>query len=96
MSKGTESEKQVYFTEATFPEGRIRTYWNSDYYITSVAYGNAMWAVIMSTGERFSNQYYYKKDSFPEGGIKEDWDNDFFITDLAYEDSLWVVVMSKP
>jgi hypothetical protein len=79
-----------------FPEDKIRNYWDTGYDITSAAFSDSAWVIVMSTGSQLSNQYYYRKDIFPEEGIAEDWDNGFSITNVDFGNALWFVVMSKP
>ena len=86
---------QVWRTSYDFPETYIEERWNEGYGITSVAYGDALWAVVMSQGTDYYLQAWATRIEFPETYINDRWIEGYYITSLAYGNGLWAVVMSK-
>jgi hypothetical protein len=44
------ADRQVYFIRPYLPEAEIKQFWNEGYHITSLAYGDNQWVVIISQG----------------------------------------------
>ena len=64
-------------------------------YITSVNYGNGVWAVVMSKIPGYAGQRWFTSSSFPKDKIKESWDAGKYITSLTYGNGVWAVVMTE-
>ncbi len=60
-----------------------------------MAYGNGLWAVVMSTGSDYGMQTWQTSYEYPDAFITEKWDEGYRISNLAYGNGLWAVVMSK-
>ena len=72
----------------------IRGYWDEGYRITDVAYGDGMWAVVMTEGTEYGRQAWVYSLDFPDDFITEKWDEGLDLTTLAYGDGAWVAVMT--
>jgi hypothetical protein len=88
-------QDQVWYTSDNFPSNFISEKWALNYDITSLAYGNSMWAVVMSQGTVYTDQVWNTSDGFPSDFISEEWALNYDITSLAYGDGMWAVVMSQ-
>ena len=77
-----------------FPKNFIYRQSNNNY-ITSLAYGNGKWTIIVSNNTDFCDQIYISSVEFPSYEIQKYWEQDFYITSLAYGNGKWVVIMSK-
>ena len=77
-----------------FPKNFIYRKSNNNY-ITSLAYGNGKWTIIVSNNTDFCDQIYISSVEFPSYEIQKYWEQDFYITSLAYGNGKWVVIMSK-
>ena len=62
--------------------------------ITSLAYGNGQWALVMSSGTGYETQGYKLSSSFPKDKISDGWDKKQDVTLLSYCNGSWMVVMS--
>jgi serine/threonine-protein kinase len=69
--------------------------WRGDYHVTSLAYGNNVWGVMMSQDSPFSQQTWQTKKEFPSEFIEGKWDEGFRVTSLAYGNDVWGVIMSQ-
>lgn len=78
-----------------FTGGKIKEYWNEDFYINSVAYTSKGWFVSMAKGLKWTNQSYSYKTSWPDEWIHEKRKDGYMITSLSSSNSNWMVVMSK-
>ena len=76
-----------------FPQEDISEGWDEGKDITSISYGNGVWALVMSESELHSQQWW-TRSYFPENEIKEGWDEGKKITSLTYGNGVWVLVMS--
>jgi hypothetical protein len=85
---------QDWYTSADYPSDYISGKWEEGYYITSLTYGNGMWAVVMSEGVGYTNQGWATRTDFPSDYISEKWNEGYQITSLVYGDK-WAVVMSE-
>ena len=88
---------QVFYTSDIFPADYIDQKWDEGYSITSVAYGDGMWAVVMSQGTDFGYQGWATRSEFSmlDDFIYLYWDEGYRISDLAYGNGLWAVVISQ-
>jgi len=86
---------QSWAKKEQFPSEDIKKHWAKDKYITSINYGDGVWALVMSKGTGYTNQRWNKSTEFPESEIKKGWDDKYNITNLIYGDGKWVLVMSK-
>lgn len=77
-----------------FPKNFIYRQSNNNY-ITSLAYGNGKWTIIVSNNTDFCDQIYISSVEFPSYEIQKYWEQYFYITSLAYGNGKWVVIMSK-
>ena len=87
-------QDQVWYTGADFPSDFITEKGGQGYRITSLAYGDGMWAVVMSQGTGYTDQVWYTGADFPSDFISEKWNEQYNISSLAYGDGMWAVVMS--
>ena len=85
---------QDWYTSADYPSDYISGKWEEGYFITSLAYGNGMWAVVMSEGTGYTNQGWQTSSDFPSDYISGKWNEGWQITSLVYGDR-WAVVMSE-
>jgi diacylglycerol kinase family enzyme len=81
--------------EGSFPTNFVNQQWQKNRYITSLAWGNRGWVVVMSEGVNFSQQTYISANKFPQSEIEEYWHKGYYITALAYGNAEWFIVMSK-
>lgn len=66
------ADTQVYFIRPYLPEAEIKRFWSEDYHITSLAYGDNQWVVIIAQGARYADiQLYVWRDYFPEAELQE-------------------------
>ena len=72
----------------------IQEYWSEGYHITDVAYGDGLWAVVMTEGANYGRQAWVYSVEFPDDFIAEKWDEGLDLTVLAYGDGAWVAVMT--
>mgnify|MGYP006267448617 CR=1 FL=1 len=86
---------QKWKTRVSFPASEIRDAWNDGYRISSLTYGDGVWAIVYSKISKYTVQKYYLSKSFPKDKIKKGWDDGYDITSLAYGDGQWAVIMSK-
>ena len=88
------ADTQVYFIRPYLPEAEIKQFWNEGYHITSLAYGDNQWVVIISQGAGYADtRPYVGRNYFPEAELQEYWTTGHHITSLAYGDPQWAVVM---
>lgn len=73
----------------------IQKNWDVHRKITSVAYTNYGWYVVMSDNSGLNAQTYKVSSSWPKEWVSEKWDLDYYITSIAYSGSQWMIVMSK-
>ena len=73
----------------------IKKNWDEGRKITSVAYTQNSWFVVMSEGSGINSQSFNISAEWPSDWIKQNWDKNFYITALAYSGSAWFVVMSQ-
>lgn len=74
---------------------KIKSCWDKGKRITSVAYTDHGWFVIMANGTGIGQQTYKVSETWPTSWIKENWQEDYYITSISYGNNQWVVVMSK-
>lgn len=72
----------------------IQQYWEEGYRITDAAYGDGLWAAVMTEGTGYERQAWELGPVFPEEFINEKWDEGLDLTTLAYGDGMWFAVMS--
>jgi len=80
MSQGSEYTRQAYRISEKLDSEWIKTKWDEDYYITSVAKHGDFWAVVMSKGTAFTNQSYWLTKEFPREWIREKWGKGYDIS----------------
>lgn len=73
----------------------IKKYWDKDQYITSAAYTENGWFIVMSTCPDYTTQSYKIDTDWPAKWIKEKYDQDYYITSISKSERDWFVVMSK-
>ncbi len=69
--------------------------WDEDYRVTGLAYGNGVWAVMMSQNSPYGRQTWQTKKEFPVDFIQDEWDAGYRVTNLAYGNDVWGVIMSQ-
>lgn len=72
----------------------ISEYWDQGYRITDVAYGDGLWAVVMTEDTGYGRQAWMYSADFPAEFIREKWDEGLDLTTLTYGDGWWMVVMT--
>jgi uncharacterized protein (TIGR02145 family) len=90
-----DSRRQKWKTRIDFPGSEIREAWNEGYRISSLTYGDGLWAIAYSKISKFTAQRYYLGETFPKDDISRGWDDGYDITSVAYGDGQWAVIMSK-
>ncbi len=65
------------------------------YTITSLAYGDALWAVVMSLTNKRREQYCQTQEQFPSGEISKGNSNGHRVTSLVFAAGIWVLVMTR-
>lgn len=93
MSK-TSDGPQMWRTRSYFPKKEIKEYWDKDYRISSLNYGEGKWALVMTKGNDYP-QIWRTRSHFPKEEIKEYWDKDYRISSLTYGQGKWALVMTK-
>ncbi len=68
--------------------------WDQGYRITDVAYGDGLWAVVMTEDTGYGGQAWAASAEFPGEFIREKWDEGLDLTTLTYGDGTWVAVMT--
>ncbi|MBF2066232.1 MAG: hypothetical protein IGS39_17710 [Calothrix sp. C42_A2020_038] len=86
---------QEFLRKGNFPKDFIHQHKSNNNYITTLAYGNGKWVVVVSNNTGFCDQIYIAKSEFPAYEIQKYWEKDFYITSLAYGNGKWIVIMSK-
>jgi diacylglycerol kinase family enzyme len=86
---------QKFTRKRQFPKDFIYQERSNNNYVTSLAYGNGKWTVVVSNNTGFCNQIYISESEFPQNQIQKYWEEDYYITSLAYGNGKWIVVMSK-
>lgn len=62
---------QTLIINAKFPSAHIEEKWNDGYNITTMAFGDGRWVIVMSTGSGLGQQSFTTKSFLPEKFIKE-------------------------
>ena len=82
-------------TDAKEINTEIKNNWDKGRNITSVAYTDNGWFVVMSGNSGMTGQTFNLCHDWPSDWIRENWHKGFYITSLAYSGSTWFVVMSQ-
>ncbi len=85
MSKGSGITRQRWRTRQFFPEDEIREGWSDGYSVTSLTFGNGMWALVMSKGKNFYQQSWFTDSKFPKDKISEKWDDGKYIMGIGFK-----------
>ena len=86
--------EQSWFTRDYFPEQEIQHCWDQNHYISSVAYSNGEWTIVMTKTANYSDQTYLVDSEFPQTKVREYWDQGYDITGGTYANGEWAIVMS--
>lgn len=78
-----------------FPEKDVKEKWDEGKRITSIAYTNKGWFLVMAKNTGIGMQTKRTDSNWPSSWIKNNWDDNYYITTIAKSSSQWVVVMSK-
>jgi hypothetical protein len=100
MSELPTSYTDRWNTASEYPGEEIKKGKAEGFRITSLKYGNGMWALTMKKGTKITEQTYTTEYAqMPEAKIKELWDKGYHISDLGCgifsNRNLWSVVMSQ-
>lgn len=78
-----------------FPEKEVKEKWDEGKRITSIAYTNKGWFLVMAKNTGIGMQTKRMDSDWPSSWIKNNWDDNYYITTIAKSSSQWAVVMSK-
>ncbi|MBL1131396.1 MAG: hypothetical protein D8M54_23250, partial [Chloroflexi bacterium] len=73
----------------------IQVKWDEGFRMTDLAYGNDVWAAVMSQNSPYGRQTWKTSALFPGDTIQQKWDEDFRVTNLIYGNGLWLVALSQ-
>lgn len=76
-------------------EPKIKKYWDDGYRITSAAYTDCGWFIVMSKGSGIGAQSYRNQNLWPNEWIDEKWRNGYQMTQCSVGAGEWLIVMSK-
>ena len=96
MEDKTPYGMQTYFSSGNggLQTSEIKSYWDQNYYITSVAYGSFGWFVTMSQGTGWTDQSYSYRNRWPDDWVQQQKSAGNYITSLASSENMWLVVTS--
>jgi hypothetical protein len=86
---------QQWFKTPHFPRDEIEDGWNNGYQVTSLAYGEGAWTLVLSQTDNPPAQYTHTEAEFPDEEIAKGIANGYRPTSLVFADGLWALVMSK-
>ncbi len=73
----------------------VQEYWDKDYYITDMDYGEGQYRVVMTKNCGWDGQAIRAGHTFPKEKVDEMWDKGYRITNVTYDGEDWIVVMSS-
>jgi hypothetical protein len=94
-SEGSGQGHQYVIKSDEFPDEDIRSYWVKNYYVTSMAYGEAGWIVVLTTGVKFANQRYKVYDSWDHTKIYSQKDEGFCLSAVVKSKGKWYAILDK-
>jgi serine/threonine protein kinase len=81
--------------EGTSASGFIEGGWAIGFRVSSLAYGDGVWSVLMSQGGVYGRQRWETRAEFPADTVQNGWEDGFRVTDLTYGDGVWGVLISQ-
>jgi hypothetical protein len=78
-----------------FPESWVNSKWKDGYFITSMAFGNGGWLVVMTKGANYLDQKLITADQVDELLVGQKKQEGYIITDLVQNDGKNYIVFSK-
>lgn len=94
-AQGTGLYGQSWATRLEFPKDFIRDNWNDGKQITSMTYGNGLWAVVLSYGSPYTSQTWVTRGDFDKDLIQQKWKEGYSITNTTFGQGAWAFVFSK-
>jgi serine/threonine protein kinase len=79
----------------TFAAEFIEGGWAIGFRVSSLAYGDGVWSVLMSQGGVYGRQRWETRAEFPADTVQNGWEEGFRVTDLTYGDGVWGVLLSQ-
>ena len=59
-----------WWTRSSFPEDEIKKGWDDGKMITSINYGNGVWALVMTPDAGYISQQWWTRSYFPKNEIE--------------------------
>lgn len=78
-----------------FPQEKVSQRWEDDYYITSLSYNSAGWAIVMSHTNQWDDQTYKLSENWPNDWIQDRYKDGYFITSVAADGHNWAVALTR-
>lgn len=95
---GTGYESQTWFycgSGNDLDQTKIKNLWNEGKRITSVAYTDKGWFVVMAKNTKLTMQTYHYDSTWPTEWITEKERDGYHFTSIGHSDNRWMLVMSQ-
>lgn len=95
FESGLPYKEQSWFYSGELDQDKIKKYWDEGKRITSVAYTDKGWFVVMAKNSGYTMQTYHYDTSWPSEWLDKKIKEGYCITSVSVSRSKWLIVMSQ-